>query len=115
MKGENDVNTVACLVAGTDTFNADPNRSSEVLKYLVTNKDGYVLKCLREANKRFYFAMANSNLMNGLTKDTVVSDFVPWWQPALHTACAVLAVLTVLSAAGFVCFTYIRKGGKETR
>ena len=115
VKGESDVNTLACLVAGTDTFNADPNRSSEVLKYLVANKDGYVLQCLREANKRFYFAMANSNLMNGLTKDTVISDFVPWWQTALHTGCAVLAVLTVISAAGFVCFTYIRKGGKKTR
>lgn len=113
VKGETDVNTVACLVAGTDTFNADPARSSEVLKYLVANKDGYVLQCLREANKRFYFAMANSNLMNGLTADTVVSDFVPWWQNALYVGCTVLGVMTVASAAGFIYFAYIGKGGKK--
>lgn len=117
VKGETDVNTLACLVAGSDTFNADPNRSSEVLKYLVAKKDGYVLQCLRETNKRFYYAMANSNLMNGLTKDIVVSDFVPWWQTALHICCLVLGILTAFCAVGFAYFTYLYKGkgGKKAR
>jgi beta-glucosidase len=102
VKGETGVSTVASLASGTDTFNADPGRSSEVLKYLVANKDGYILQCLRQANKRFYYAMANSNLMNGLTRDMVISDFVPWWHKALYALDIVIGVLTVACAGLFI-------------
>ena len=95
VKGSKEVYTVACLIAGTDTFNADSGRSTEVLKYLVKNKDGYVMQALRRANRNYYYAMANSNLVNGLSRETVVQDFVPWWQTALKTIDISLAVLTL--------------------
>lgn len=113
VKGGTDVPTIACLVAGSDTFNADTSRSSEVLKYLVSKKDGYVLQCLRQANKRFYYAMAHSNLMNGLTSETEVADFIPWWQTALKTVDGVLAVLTVASFGMFLRSAYGKKKKKQ--
>lgn len=96
VKGITNVNTLLALAAGTDTFNADEGRASEVLKYVVANKDGYLLQCLREANKHFYYAMANSSLVNGLSSETVVSDFIPWWQYALYGLQIILAFLTLL-------------------
>ena len=101
-KGQTDILTVPCLVAGTDTFNADAGRSTDLLKYLVKNKDGYVLQELRRANKNFYYAMANSNLVNGLTRETVVHDFVPWWQNALLGIEICLGVLAGLCAVMYL-------------
>ena len=86
------VNAVEALVAGTDTFNAGVQKGKDINKYLTDNKDGYVLSCLRLANKRFFYAMSRSTLVNGLTADTVVEDFVPWWQPTLQAVCAVIGI-----------------------
>jgi beta-glucosidase len=100
------------LVAGTDTFNANPKFGSAVQKYLATNKDGYVLQCMREANKRFYYAMVHSSMINGLTVDTVIEDFVPWWQPTLKAVVAVIGVCTLAAAGLFVYGTYFSKKRK---
>ena len=113
VKGSKEVYTVPCLVAGSDTFNADTGRSTEILKYLVKNKDGYVLQALRRANKNFYYAMANSNLVHGLTRETVVQDFVPWWQTVMKAIDVTLGVLTVLFATLFVISAVSEKKGRK--
>lgn len=113
VKGETSVYTIPCLAAGTDTFNADAGRSTEVLKYLVANKDGYVLSALREANKRFYYAMANSNLMNGISSETVVSDFIPWWHYALYAVSIILGILTAAAGVLFGYSIYKRSGYRK--
>lgn len=108
VKGATNVPTVTSLMAGTDTFNADANRATELKKYLVTNKDGYVLQQLREVNKRFYYALTKSNLMNGLSSDTEIVEFVPWWQTALKVIIGLLGVVTVLFAGLFVKVGYFK-------
>lgn len=114
VKGAENLPTIPCLIAGVDTFNADANRGTEIKKYLASNQDGYVLQCLREANKRFYFAAVNSNLMNGLTAEVAVTGFVPWWQTALKAAVGVLGVAT-LACAGMFVFQCCRVRGKEEK
>jgi len=109
VKGATDVPTLASLVAGTDTFNADAGRASEVKKYLVANKDGYILQKLREANKHFYYAMTHSNLMNGLTEDTVITGFTPWWQTALPIVIGVIGVTTLATSVMFVLNAYVKR------
>ena len=113
VKGDKSVYAVACLVAGTDTFNADTGRSTEVLKYLVKNKDGYVLQELRRANKNFYYAMAQSNLVNGLTREMVVQNFVPWWQYAMLGINIALGAFTALFAVLFVFSIAAGKKGRK--
>lgn len=113
VKGAKDVYTVACLVAGTDTFNADTGRSTELLKYLVKNKDGYVLQQLRRANRNYYYAMANSNLVNGLSREAVVQDFVPWWQTTLKAIDIGLGVLTACFAVLFVLSLSKKQTGRK--
>ena len=73
-------------------FRSGVQKGKDINKYLTDNKDGYVLSCLRLANKRFFYAMSRSTLVNGLTADTVVEDFVPWWQPTLQAVCAVIGI-----------------------
>ncbi|SCP98434.1 glycoside hydrolase family 3 protein [Anaerobium acetethylicum] len=102
VKGASEVPTIESLIAGSDTFNADKGRASEVQKYLVAHKDGYVLENLRDANRRFYYAMANSSLINGLSAETEVSGFTPWWQYALIGINGILGVGLIATAALFV-------------
>ncbi|MFA9376408.1 MAG: glycoside hydrolase family 3 C-terminal domain-containing protein [Lachnotalea sp.] len=108
-KGETDVPTISSLVAGTDTFNADTGRASEVKKYLLATKDGYVLQSLRESNKRFYYAMVHSNLINGLTQDSDIVEFTPWWQPALYAIIGVFGVAMIGAATMFIFTGYIKR------
>lgn len=111
VKGNPNIPTIESLVAGTDTFNADTNRASEVHKYLASKKDGFVLQELRRANKHFYYSLANSSLLNGLTDETVVKGFVPWWQTLLKVVNYTLGAL--LATFGFFFIrTGIRRNGK---
>lgn len=91
--------TVECLAAGTDLFCMDNSRGAEIQSYIVTNKDGYVLQKLLEANKHYYYAMSRSNLINGLTADTEIRDFIPWWQPVTIVFVVALGVAAIGCAA----------------
>ncbi|WP_342421497.1 glycoside hydrolase family 3 C-terminal domain-containing protein [Paenibacillus sp. FSL E2-0178] len=102
VKGNPNIPTIESLVAGTDTFNADTNRASEVHKYLASKKDGYVLQELRRANKHFYYSLAKSNLLNGLTDDTEVEGFTPWWQTLLKVINYTLGALLLISVLLFI-------------
>lgn len=105
VKGNPNIPTIESLVAGTDTFNADTNRASEVHKYLASQKDGYVLQELRRANKHFYYSLVKTSLLNGLSEETEVENFVPWWQTLLQVINYTLGALTLISL-----FLFFRSG-----
>ena len=104
--------TVGALMAGTDTFNADAGRASQVQTYIVTNRDGDVLNRVLEVNKYFYYSFVRSNNINGLTADTAVEDFVPWWQPALISIDCVIGVAALAFAAMYVVSMVKRRAAK---
>lgn len=93
------VHTEECVVAGTDMFNNDSGRTTELSKLVRTNKDGTILQAMRSANKHFYYAMSRSNLVNGLEVGVAVADFTPWWQIALIALDVSFGVLTVAALA----------------
>ena len=100
------VHTRECLVGGTDMFNNDSSRATDVMTIIRTDRDGTLLKALRTANKHFYYAYSRSNLINGLTHETLVEDFVPWWKTALqalditfYTVTGVLAVIVITTVS----------------
>lgn len=107
------INTVQALVAGTDSFNVDTERAFEIQKYLTANKDGNVLKRLREANKNFYYSMLRTNMMNGITVDTIIKGFTPWWQTALIILNVGVGVITLGSVGMFVYSGYILPRKKD--
>ncbi len=106
--------TLASFAAGTDTFNARAACGSELKSYIVQNKDGFMLQQLRLANKHFFYAMSRSNNINGLAADTEVTDFTPWWQPALTAVCSVIGVATAGCAVMYVLsrFVFNKKKGE---
>jgi beta-glucosidase len=108
------VHTEECLINGTDMFNNDASRTDALIEIVDRNQDGTILSAMRTANKHYYYAFAHSNLINGLTHDTVVSDFVPWWKTALNVGQYVSIALIVVCGALFVVTALIeRKNGDE--
>lgn len=104
--------TIESLMAGTDTFNADAGRASQVQTYIVSHRDGDVFNRVMEINKYFYYSFVRSNNINGLAADTTVDDFVPWWQPALISINCVIGVAALAFAAMYVVSMVKRRAAK---
>ncbi len=98
------------IVAGTDMWCIgkffSPTHGEQILSEIKSNDDGYLLECLKEANHRYYYAMANSNLMNGISKDTEIVTVTPWWKTAIVTADIVLGILTAICLAMYLLNLY---------
>ncbi len=104
--------TGAALDAGTDQFNNDAGRCTDIKAYIVTQRDYYIWKKCREVAKHFFYAYSRSFLINGLTAETVVTTTTPWWKTAIIALDSVIGGLTVLSLGGYVYFEFVKKEGK---
>ncbi len=117
VKADKNISAVEALIAGTDTFNAGPHKGREVRDYLANSSNpnrGYVMQCLRQANKRFFYAISRTNLVNGLTVDTEVTDFIPWWKPAIITVNCLIGAAAIGCGVMFVLGNYVFKKKEET-
>ena len=101
--------TADCVHAGSEQFNNDPGRIPEVRSLIVNKKDGYIWSRLRDAAKHYFYAVSRSIVTNGLTPETDVSDFVPWWQPAIVALDVCLGLVTVGFGVLFAMSAYRRK------
>lgn len=88
------VHTVDCVVNGIDMFCMSPASRADEVVSRINQGDGYVLSCLRNTNHNFYYAFANSNLMNGISSNTRIIPLTPWWQTAIIGVDIGLGVLT---------------------
>jgi len=102
--------TGAAIEAGTDQFNNDAGRCTEVKKYIL-GRDGFIWGKTREIAKHFFYAYSRSFLINGLGADTVVKSKTPWWQPTVIGIDCVVGGLALASVAGYVIFTFVKKEG----
>ena len=101
------VHTFECMMNGTDMFNNDPTRNTSITRQVTQQKDGKLLQQLRLINKHYYYAYSRSNLVNGLSAETQVEGWVPWWKPALYAIDGVLAGLTAAAIVLYVVETYV--------
>ena len=88
------------LAAGTDCFcmtNAQIAKQ-KVLDYLNATNDGDYVQYILRAAKNYCFQMSRSNMVNGMSSNTIIRHLTPWWQTALTSAIICFAVLTALSA-----------------
>jgi beta-glucosidase len=58
--------------------------------------DTYYQEQMQEGIKYWLYALAHSNIINGLSKTTEIVPVTPWWQMTLYAADGVFAGLTVL-------------------
>ena len=101
--------TADSLSAGTNQFNNDPGRVPEINNLLVKSRDGHIWGKLRETAKYYLYTMSRSNLVNGLSKEVAITNYIPWWKPAMNWLNAGVAVLGAVSLVMFVVSAYIRK------
>ena len=73
--------------------------------------DKYLLDALMDTNKRFYYTYLRSNLVNGITQETVVQDTDPWWKGALI---AFDIAFGILAAAGCGLYLFMVCTGKTS-
>lgn len=99
------------LANGTDTWCLNSSVSNTIIRNITS--DGNLLQCLKNSNKYVTYAFSRSTLVNGLTPETELSGWIPWWQSALTAIDAVFGVLTVGFAA--LCVTGIILKAKEKR
>lgn len=105
--------TADCLMAGTDMF-CLTSRSSFLLNLLKSTDDGDLVEVLREINHRYYYTRSHSNLVNGLSKDTVVGNITPWWKPVMFVVDGLLGALLLASVGLFVWMGYFYKKKEKT-
>lgn len=86
------------LAAGTDMWCLTKKYAMVIRKAVQT--DANLIRCLQESNKRIYYAYVNSNYMNGVTTETTVESWTPWWKP-------VVIVVNVVTAAAFLTCTVL--------
>jgi beta-glucosidase len=99
------------LSSGTNAYCLDEtNQSGTALcAYLREQKDGYIAKCLRDSAKWNLYNLANSIAMNGLSKESHIVNYTPWWQPATT---ALLSVFAVAEAGCLVFYLLSLRKGK---
>ncbi len=101
--------TAACIDAGTNQFNNDPDRSTEASNLLTKDKDGHIWSKLRESAKYYLYTMSHSNLVNGLSEEVVVENYVPWWKPTMIVLDAAIGLLMIGSLILYLLATYGKK------
>lgn len=94
--------TEAVDTGNSGTYSAGGVSSEVIYNAIVDNDDGYLLQCLRIAVKHQLYAQLRTNLINGLSSDTVVITVTPWWRTALTALNIALAVLTAGSVGMYV-------------
>ena len=97
-----------CILSGTDEFCMTNDIHVTVAK-AVNAGDKHLLAALRETNKRYYYTYANSNLVNGLSSDTVVTETSAWWETGLMALDIAFGCLTAASCALYVVMTAMNK------
>lgn len=104
-------NDMYCINVGADFFAAP-----KIKKAILDNDDGYLLGKLRETNKQFYYAFANSNLVNGLTPESEVVNVLPWWQALVIAIIVLLAVSTAgCLTMSVLSYVFSKKEKEEKR
>lgn len=86
--------TAESIAGGTNQFNNDAGRSDDVKTLLINDKDGYIWSLTRQNIKYYTYAYLHSFLINGLSPETEVEAFVPWWQKGIYALDASVGVLT---------------------
>ena len=96
--------TIEGLAGGTDFWCivGEKLRAPELKEYIVSHNDGSLYQQLRESQHGFYYMLANSNLVNGLSSNMEFVPVTPWWQTALYSVIGVTGALTLLCGIAYV-------------
>lgn len=103
-----DMFCMSCMSDGEDFFNTVPIADMAVSQIQETD-DGYLLQCLRDVNKHFYYAMAHSNLINDLSSDAQIVRVTPLWEKLIYGGRWVCIAALVVCAAMLIRSLYCNR------
>ncbi|MBO4989986.1 MAG: glycoside hydrolase family 3 protein [Clostridia bacterium] len=102
--------TPDAIIGGTDIFGGN-DRVTEIKQLVLRNKktSGDLVEAMQASAHRIFWTYTKTSMMNGLTSNAVMTDFVAWWQYALIGIEAGIALLTAAAVAMYVYTAYFRK------
>ncbi len=98
------------LIGGTDV-NCMKDYTREIISGINKKDDGYLLGKLRNANRNIFYTLLRSNVVNGLSVDSVIEEGMSWWQYAVIAIDVAIGVLAAGCTALYVLnrFVFARK------
>ena len=107
--------TIEGLVGGTDFWCivGEKLRAPELKEYITSHNDGNLYQMLRDSQHGFYYMLANSNLVNGLSSNMTFVPVTPWWQTALYSVIGVTGALTLLCGIAYAVTAFGKKKQKN--
>ncbi len=102
--------TADAIMGGTSLFGGS-DRAVEIQQLVLRNRStsGEMLERLQEAAKHVLWTLSHTNMMNGLTSDTVLTDTTYWWQNAILGIQIGLGVLTAAGVGMYIWMQYFKK------
>ncbi len=97
--GADYMRTLEGATAGSDVWCMDQTRTETLFNAAKRDANGDIVRALRRANKNFMYALSRSNLINGLTSETAITQTVSWWQPAVIVLDCVLGAAAIAFTA----------------
>lgn len=98
------------ILAGTNSF--DGNGKPETY-FNGWDKDAEFAWKLRESAKIIIYNVTRTNTFNGVTRDSIVINVIPWWEASLYAAIGVFAALTAGSAAMLTASVLLKRKAKN--
>lgn len=101
------------VIGGTDV-NAMQDYTREIITQINTKDDGYMLGKVRQANKNVFYTLLRSNIINGLSVDSVINEgIMSWWQYVVIVIDVVVGVAAAGSTALYVLNRFVWNKKKE--
>lgn len=99
------------LAAGSEQFCLDGSagHGKEALAWAKEHNDGNIVELLINAAISWEYAIAHSNIVNGISSADKIVQVTPWWKTALVSVIVVLSVLTAAALALSVVSTVLKK------
>lgn len=89
------------------------DRAQKIKNAVILKNDGNFLNILKERAKETLYTYAHTNLMNGLTRDTVINNVYPWWKSAMIAINVVAGALLAGAVTCYVLWGYVFKKGDK--
>ena len=89
------------------------DRAQKIKNAVILKNDGNFLNILKERAKETLYTYAHTNLMNGLTRDTVINSVYPWWKSAMIAINVVAGALLAGAVTCYVLWGYVFKKGDK--
>lgn len=87
---------VTNVASGTQQFCLDfrVTAGAILIDYVQEADDGYILSKLQQGAKDWYYATANSPVINGISSNSTIESVTPWWSTLTISITSAFGVLT---------------------